>query len=167
MSETPSAETPINPGETANANGPATDASGLDPVQAQLAEVQERYVRLYADFENFKKRAARERDEVRRATTESVLGRLLPVLDTFEMAMLIVTVATADGATLRAKVSVDSAAARGDRVGLSFDAAAVSLFDKASGRALRTARDDTPLSARSAQPSAPAAKAAHAGVRHG
>ncbi len=87
MSETPSAETPINPGETANANGPATDASGLDPVQAQLAEVQERYVRLYADFENFKKRAARERDEVRRATTESVLGRLLPVLDTFEMAM--------------------------------------------------------------------------------
>ena len=42
MSETPSAETPINPNEAANANGPATEASGLDPVQAQLAEVQER-----------------------------------------------------------------------------------------------------------------------------
>ena len=106
MSETPSAETPINPGETANANGPATDASGLDPVQAQLAEVQERYVRLYADFENFKKRAARERDEVRRATTESVLGRLLPVLDTFEMAMQAAALPNTNLESLKAGVSM-------------------------------------------------------------
>jgi multiple sugar transport system ATP-binding protein len=54
----------------------------------------------------------------------------------------IVTVATAVGSTLRAKVDVDTPAARGDRVGLHFDAAAVSLFDRVSGRALRTARDD-------------------------
>jgi multiple sugar transport system ATP-binding protein len=53
----------------------------------------------------------------------------------------IVTVATALGATLRAKVSVGTRAQRGDHVGLRFDAGAVSLFDKASGRALRTARD--------------------------
>ena len=54
----------------------------------------------------------------------------------------IVTLATAQGATLRAKVGVNSAAQRGDQVGLHFDAAAVSLFDRASGRALKTARDD-------------------------
>ena len=54
----------------------------------------------------------------------------------------IVTLRTAAGTTLRAKVNVDSAAQRGDHVGLCFDAAAVSLFDAASGRALRTARDD-------------------------
>jgi multiple sugar transport system ATP-binding protein len=54
----------------------------------------------------------------------------------------IVTVATAEGVQLRAKVDVASRAARGDQVGLEFDAAAVSLFDRASGRALRTARDD-------------------------
>jgi multiple sugar transport system ATP-binding protein len=54
----------------------------------------------------------------------------------------VVTVMTASGATLRAKVSADSQAARGDQVGLHFNAAAVSLFDEASGRALRTARDD-------------------------
>ena len=106
MSETPSAETPINPNETATANGPATEASGLDPVQAQLAEVQERYVRLYADFENFKKRAARERDEVRRSTTESVLGRLLPVLDTFEMAMQAAAQPNTNLESLKAGVSM-------------------------------------------------------------
>jgi multiple sugar transport system ATP-binding protein len=54
----------------------------------------------------------------------------------------IVTLTTAQGATVRAKVGVQVAAQRGDRVGLRFDARAVSLFDQASGRALRTARDD-------------------------
>jgi multiple sugar transport system ATP-binding protein len=59
----------------------------------------------------------------------------------------VVTLRTDGGATVRAKVDVDAPAARGDQVGLRFDAAAVSLFDEASGRALRTARDDTPLTA--------------------
>jgi multiple sugar transport system ATP-binding protein len=52
----------------------------------------------------------------------------------------IVTCATVHGATLRAKVPVQVRAARGDRVGLRFDAGTVSLFDAATGRALRTAR---------------------------
>ena len=54
----------------------------------------------------------------------------------------IVTCTTAQGVTLRAKLPVDVPAARGDRVGLRFDASAVSVFDAASGRALKTARDD-------------------------
>jgi multiple sugar transport system ATP-binding protein len=66
----------------------------------------------------------------------------------------VVTLSTAQGATLRAKVDVTSAAKRGDHVGLAFDAAAVSLFDKDSGRALRTARDDAPVGRPAARPSA-------------
>jgi multiple sugar transport system ATP-binding protein len=54
----------------------------------------------------------------------------------------IVTLTTALGSTLRAKVAADAPVASGDHVGLRFDAAAVSLFDHASGRALRTARND-------------------------
>ena len=53
----------------------------------------------------------------------------------------IVTVATATGSTLRAKIDANAPAARGDQVGLRFDAAAISLFDRGSGRALRTARN--------------------------
>lgn len=63
----------------------------------------------------------------------------------------VITIATALGSTLRAKVSPDSSAARGDHVGLAFDAAAVSLFDQTSGRALRTARDDAPAVRRKRQ----------------
>lgn len=54
----------------------------------------------------------------------------------------VVTVALNSRATLRAKVAADAPATRGDHVGLRFNASAVSLFDQASGRALRTARDD-------------------------
>jgi multiple sugar transport system ATP-binding protein len=53
----------------------------------------------------------------------------------------IVTCSTAQGVTLRAKLPVGVRAARGDRVGLHFDARTVSVFDAASGRALKTARD--------------------------
>jgi multiple sugar transport system ATP-binding protein len=59
----------------------------------------------------------------------------------------VVTLSTAQGATLRAKVDVASSARRGDLVGIAFDPAAVSLFDRSSGRALRTARDDRPHAA--------------------
>ena len=73
----------------------------------------------------------------------------------------IVTVATASGATLRAKVHADAPVARGDHVGLLFDAAAVSLFDKTSGRVLKTARDDV------AAQWHPRRQRAQAGAHHG
>jgi multiple sugar transport system ATP-binding protein len=69
----------------------------------------------------------------------------------------VVTLTTASGATVRAKVDADAHVARGDHVGIRFDAAAVSLFDEASGRALRTARDDA----------LPARQQRNAGAQHG
>jgi multiple sugar transport system ATP-binding protein len=54
----------------------------------------------------------------------------------------IVTLATAQGSTLRAKVDVSTPAQRGDQVGLALDADQMTLFDAVSGRAIRTARDD-------------------------
>jgi len=58
----------------------------------------------------------------------------------------IVTLNTTTGATVRAKIDVRSQARRGEHVGLAFDAREVTLFDAASGRAIPTARDDTPVS---------------------
>jgi multiple sugar transport system ATP-binding protein len=63
----------------------------------------------------------------------------------------IVTLATAHGGTLRAKVGVKTPVRRGERVGLAFDAAEITLFDQLSGRAIRTARDDVPTGARQAR----------------
>jgi multiple sugar transport system ATP-binding protein len=73
----------------------------------------------------------------------------------------IVTCRLTDGTTLRARVAADLPVQRGDQVGLAFDASHVSLFDAATGRALRTARHDEAL----ANPRAP--RTAALGVAHG
>ena len=57
----------------------------------------------------------------------------------------VVTLATATGVTVRAKVGQSVRATRGDQVGLDCDASQVTLFDASSGRAIRTARDDVPV----------------------
>jgi molecular chaperone GrpE len=51
------------------------------------AECQDRYLRLAAEFDNFKKRARREQREIRKHAAADVAARLLPVLDDAERAM--------------------------------------------------------------------------------
>lgn len=54
---------------------------------AKADENWERLLRTTADFENFKKRAAREKGESAQAASFQLLLKLLPVLDNFEMAL--------------------------------------------------------------------------------
>jgi molecular chaperone GrpE len=54
---------------------------------AKAAENWDRYLRAVADLDNFKKRAARERQETTRATQERVVAALLPVLDNLDRAL--------------------------------------------------------------------------------
>ena len=63
--------------------GPET----LTEAQEAIAELNERIVRLPADFDNFRKRAQREKDEARQFANQGLLEKLLPVLDNFEMAL--------------------------------------------------------------------------------
>jgi multiple sugar transport system ATP-binding protein len=57
----------------------------------------------------------------------------------------VVTLKTISQSTLRAKIDVNTSVQRGDHVGLSFDASQITLFDRTSGRAIHTARDDAPI----------------------
>jgi len=62
----------------------------LDELRARAAKADEtwdRFLRLTADFDNYKKRAARERQEAISFANENLLSRLVPVLDAFEMAL--------------------------------------------------------------------------------
>jgi len=54
---------------------------------AKSDERWEKLLRTTADFENFKKRAAREKQEAIKFANESLLQKLIPVLDNFDMAM--------------------------------------------------------------------------------
>jgi molecular chaperone GrpE len=63
----------------------------------KAAENWDKYVRLNADFDNYKKRAARERQDAVRYANEALLEKLIPVLDNFEMAMQAANAPGADG----------------------------------------------------------------------
>ena len=54
---------------------------------AKADENWERLLRATADLENFKKRAARERQDAARFANESLIQKLIPILDNFEMAL--------------------------------------------------------------------------------
>ena len=83
--ETTDAETTANPAETA-----APTPEQVTELKARAAKADENWERLLrttADFDNFKKRAAREKIESAQYATASMLQKLLPVLDNFEMAL--------------------------------------------------------------------------------
>jgi molecular chaperone GrpE len=80
---------------------PAVAEGGADLSPAAIAELQARaakagehwdtLLRTTADFENFKKRAARERQDAVKFANESLLQKLIPILDTFDMALTAAT----------------------------------------------------------------------------
>ena len=63
----------------------------IEDLKSKASKAQQWYdqwLRTTADLDNYKKRAARERTEAVRGANESLLVKLVPVLDNFEMAML-------------------------------------------------------------------------------
>ena len=76
--------------ESPAAENPALTPEQIAELQTRAAKADENWERLLrttADFDNFKKRAAREKIEAGQYATFSLLGKVLPVLDNFEMAL--------------------------------------------------------------------------------
>ncbi|MDA0713048.1 MAG: nucleotide exchange factor GrpE [bacterium] len=73
-------------GETPNL-GSENVGAVVDNVQDDLAEVQDRYIRLAAEFENYKKRSEREKQSAVKYASEGLLHELLPIIDNLEQAL--------------------------------------------------------------------------------
>jgi len=65
----------------------AEQVAELKERAAKAEENWEKFLYLAADFENYKKRAARERQEAVTFANEALLKKLIPTLDAFEMAL--------------------------------------------------------------------------------
>ena len=69
----------------------------IEDLRAKAAKAEEHWDRLLrttAELENFKRRAAKERDDLRKYATEDLIERLVPVLDSFGMALEAASTAT-------------------------------------------------------------------------
>ncbi|WP_167341653.1 nucleotide exchange factor GrpE [Nonlabens sp. SY33080] len=60
----------------------------LEKVQEELQAEKDRYLRLFAEFENYKRRTAKERVELFKTAGEGILKDMLPVLDDFDRALV-------------------------------------------------------------------------------
>jgi len=65
----------------------ATEVSAEEVLQRQLAESNDKYTRLVAEFDNYKKRTSKERVELIQTAGQSIISKLLPVLDDFDRAL--------------------------------------------------------------------------------
>ncbi len=98
-----SVDSPAQETET-GAEQPLTEEhiQGLQAQAAKADEYRDQLLRTAADLDNYKKRAAREKQEAIKFANESLLGKLIPVLDNFDMALAAVSNAqngTAQGAS--------------------------------------------------------------------
>lgn len=61
-------------------------SSPLLVLKTELKEEKEKYLRLFAEFENYKKRTSRERIELFKTANKEVMSALIPILDDYDRA---------------------------------------------------------------------------------
>ncbi len=74
-------------GEESVAIGDESGSEKIAKLQTELDHVRDVYLRKLAEFDNFRKRVDRERDDLRQAALEDFIRELLPVVDNFDRAL--------------------------------------------------------------------------------
>jgi len=76
----------------AEAERQASDAAQADEaisiLEAELHKEKDKFMRLFAEFENYKRRTAKERQDLLKSAGQDVIQSLLPVLDDFDRALV-------------------------------------------------------------------------------
>ena len=72
----------VNPDESGQ-----EEASAQESAEAALAREKDKFLRLFAEFENYKKRTTRERMDLYKTAGQEVISAMLPILDDFDRAL--------------------------------------------------------------------------------
>lgn len=72
----------VNEGQTAQ----SADAKTID-YEAKIAELNDKYLRLYSEFDNYRKRTIKEKSDIIKSAGEDVFKAILPTIDDFERAI--------------------------------------------------------------------------------
>ena len=76
-------ETTENVSDQTQAN---TQEAAVDKLQSELADQKDKFIRLYSEFENFRRRTAKEKLDLIQSANEQLIKTLLPVIDDFDRA---------------------------------------------------------------------------------
>ena len=75
-----------NMSETEEATVENNEDQEVSSTESELKELKEKYLRLFAEFDNYKKRTIKEKLELMRTAAQDTMSALLPVLDDFDRA---------------------------------------------------------------------------------
>ncbi|MDQ1142156.1 nucleotide exchange factor GrpE [Pedobacter agri] len=81
------AENVENTDAEVNETEKAPELSAEEKLQAEVQQLNDKYLRLYAEFDNYKRRTQKERVELLQTAGKDVIVSLLPVLDDFDRAL--------------------------------------------------------------------------------
>src|SRR5689334_10269192 len=70
-----------NAAGTTHLNNPVEEESISEKLTAQLEEQKDKYIRLFAEFDNYRRRTAKENIELRQTAGKEVIVSLLDILD--------------------------------------------------------------------------------------
>lgn len=71
---------------TENQENTASNNTDPENIKQQLEEMKDKYMRLFAEFENYKRRTLKEKADWFRTAAEDTMAALLPILDDFDRA---------------------------------------------------------------------------------
>jgi molecular chaperone GrpE len=86
MNEQTPAGNPVETAENLTETSEEGQENEILKLQNEISEQKDKYLRLYSEFENFRRRTSKERRELIESASEQVVKALLPVLDDFERA---------------------------------------------------------------------------------
>ncbi len=64
-----------------------TDKKDYNQLKKELDELNDKYLRLHADFDNYRKRMIKEKEDLHKYGSETIVSELLPVIDNLELAL--------------------------------------------------------------------------------
>lgn len=120
------------------------DAGAVAPaetIESVRAELNDRILRLQADFDNFRRRTRQERDELSAMVTQNLIRDLLPVIDNFERALVSKPAEDPSGFATGVEMIFRQFSALLDKRGVSAIATVGELFDPARHEAVLRVED--------------------------
>ncbi|WP_413773580.1 nucleotide exchange factor GrpE [Paenibacillus campinasensis] len=82
-----SEQEPAAEAEAAEAAGDTAAQAEIERLRNELSETQQRALRAQADFDNFRRRTQKEKEELAKYASSKLIQELLPVIDNFERAL--------------------------------------------------------------------------------
>ena len=89
--------------ETTESTEEITEENPTAKLEAQIAELTDKNLRLMAEFENYKKRTQKEKEQSYIFASADTVGKILPILDTLELSL---TQDASDGVAFKAGIEL-------------------------------------------------------------